>query len=468
MGDNILKMTFVGATRMVTGSCFHIQSKDIHLLVDCGFFQGSRENEKRNEDPFPFHPAQVKFLLLTHAHLDHSGLIPRLVKKGFRGKILATKATVELCNMMLLDSAYIQERDAEWDNKKLMRAGKPTIQPLYTVDEATDSLAYFQGVDYNEPVELGNGIKVRFQDAGHILGSAILELWVKEGAEEKKLVFSGDIGQKDLPIVKDPAPIEEGDYVFTESTYGNRRHKDIAETTEEFRQAVTEALERGGNVVIPAFAVGRTQNILYILKQLSKEGKLNHLQIFVDSPMAVQATDITLNHPECFDEETLELVKEGKFSGSKLSLKFSESVEDSMAINKIKRGAIIISASGMCNAGRIRHHLKYNLWRSECSIIFVGYQARGTLGRRIIDGAKEVKLLGDEIAVKAKIYTIGGFSAHADQQGLLEWLGAFKKKPRRIFVMHGEEETALGFAETIKKQLHIDAYAPFCLEEVTL
>ena len=287
-------------------------------------------------------------------------------------------------------------------------------------------------------------------------------------APKKKLVFSGDIGQKDSPIVKDPTIIEEGDYVFTESTYGNRRHKDFKETTEEFCQAIKETLEGGGNVIIPAFAVGRTQNILYILKQLAKEGKLKPLKVFLDSPMAVKATGITLAHPECFDEETLELVKEGKFSGNNFSLKFTESVKDSVEINKIKCGAIIISASGMCNAGRILHHLKHNLWREECSAIFVGYQARGTLGRRIINGAEEVRILGEEIAVKAKIYTIGGFSAHADQKGLLEWLGAFKKKPRRIFVMHGEEETALGFAETIKKQLHIDAYAPFCLENVTI
>jgi len=463
-----LKITFVGATRMVTGSCFYIQSNDTHLLVDCGFFQGSKEDEKRNEEPFPFNPADIQYLLLTHAHLDHSGLIPRLVKKGFRGKILTTKATVELCNMMLLDSAHIQERDAEWENKKRMRAGRPLIQPLYTTDETTNSLAYFQGTAYNETVSLANNLKVRFQDAGHILGSAILELWIKEGAEEKKLVFSGDLGQKDLPIVKNPTSIEEGDYVFVESTYGNRMHKDIGKTTEEFCMAVTESMKNGGNVVIPAFAVGRTQNVLYILNQLSKEGKLKHFRAFVDSPMAVQATAITLNHPECFDEETREIVKGAKFSDSSLSLKFSESVEDSMAINKIKHGAIIISASGMCNAGRIRHHLKHNLWRSECSIIFVGYQAHGTLGRIIIEGAKEVKLLGDDIAVKAKIYTIGGFSAHADQQGLLEWLGAFKKKPRRVFVMHGEEDTALKFAETVKTQLNMDAYAPFCMESMMI
>jgi Predicted exonuclease of the beta-lactamase fold involved in RNA processing len=463
-----MKITFIGATRIVTGSCFHLQTKKAHLLIDCGLFQGTRENEQKNAEPFPFKPSEVDYLLLTHAHLDHTGLVPKLVKEGFQGKILATKATVELSNVMLLDSAHIHEREAEWQNKKRRRAGKSPLQPLYTTEDATYSLQFFQGVNYNEIVDLKNGVKVRFQDAGHILGSASLELWVKEDAKEKKLVFSGDIGQKDLPIVKDPTPIEEADYVFTESTYGNRRHKDIDETVEEFRKAVSEALERGGNVIIPAFAVGRTQNILYILKQLSKERKLKNLHVFVDSPMAIQATNITLNHPECFDEETLELVKEGKLSGSGLSLTFTEKAEDSMKINKTKSGAIIISASGMCNAGRIRHHLKHNLWRSECSVIFVGYQAQGTLGRRIIDGAEVVKLFGEEIAVKAKIYTIGGFSAHADQEGLIDWLSNFKKKPERIFVMHGEEDTAVGFAETIKKRLHIDAYAPLYLEDITV
>lgn len=464
-----MKITFIGAARMVTGSCFYIQTKGTNLLIDCGFFQGTKENEERNTAPFPFNPSEVQYLLLTHAHLDHSGLIPKLVKSGFAGKILTTSATAELCRIMLLDSAYIQERDTEWDNKKRLRAGKPLLKPLYTVEEANDSLDYFQGIEYGRIVEIGNGIKVRFQDAGHILGSAIVELWVKEdGSDEKKLIFSGDLGQKNLPIVNDPTFIEDGDYVFIESTYANRKHKNINETTEEFRQAVTESLKREGNIVIPAFAVGRTQNILYLLKQLSVEGKLNHLQVFVDSPMAIQATRITLHHPECLDEETLELVRDGKFSGSNLLLKFTENVEDSMELNKIKSGAIIISASGMCNAGRIRHHLKHNLWRPECSIIFAGYQAYGTLGRRIIEGAPMVKLFGEEIAVKAKIYTIGGLSAHADQEGLLNWLNKFKRKRRRIFVIHGEEETALGFVNVIKNQLNIDAYAPLCMEGIKI
>ena len=369
---------------------------------------------------------------------------------------------------MLLDSAHIHERDAEWENKRRLRAGMPPLKPLYTIQEAADSLSYFQGVVYNKIIDLGNGSRVRFQDAGHILGSSIVELWVKDDTHEKKLVFSGDLGQKNLPLIKDSTPIDEGDFVFVESTYGNRKHKGITETIDEFAHAVAESLKRGGNVIIPAFAVGRTQDILYILNQLSREGKLDHLQVFVDSPMATQATRITLKHPECLDKETQELMKTGQFPRGTLTLKFTESVEDSMAINRIKSSAIIMSASGMCEAGRIRHHLKHNLWRSECSVIFVGFQAQGTLGRRIIEGAKKVKIFGEEIAVNARIYTIGGLSAHADRDELLDWLSKFKKKPRRVFVMHGEEETALGFAKTIQEQLKLDAYAPEMREEIQI
>lgn len=463
-----MKIKFAGAARTVTGSCYYVQTKDVNLLVDCGAFQGTKDNEKRNFKPFPFKPSEIHYLLLTHAHLDHSGLIPKLVKAGFQGKILATDATVDLCGVILLDSGHIHEKDAEWENKRRVRAGKLPVKPLYTVQEAADSLLHFKGVAYNEILDLGNGLTVRFQDAGHILGSAIVELWVKGDEWEKKLVFSGDLGQRDLPLIKNTTPIEEGDVVFIESTYGNRRHKGIKETIEEFAQAVAESLEKGGNVIIPAFAVGRTQDILYILNQLSREGKLDHLQVFVDSPMAIQATRITLKHPECMDEETREIIKKGYFPRGTLSLKFTEAVEDSMQINKVKSGAIIISASGMCEAGRIRHHLKHNLWRSECSVIFVGFQAQGTLGRRIVEGAKKVKIFGEEIAVNARIYTIGGLSAHADRDELLDWLGKFKKKPRRVFVMHGEEETALNFAETITAKFKLDTYAPNILEEIRI
>ena len=463
-----MKITCIGAARTVTGSCYYIQTRDANILVDCGAFQGTKDNEKRNFKPFPFHVSKIQYLLLTHAHLDHSGLIPKLVKDGFKGKILATSATVDMSGVVLLDSAHIHERDAEWENKRRLRAGKPPAKPLYTIQDAADSLSYFQEVVYNTIIDLGNGSRVRFQDAGHILGSSIVELWVKDDTHEKKLIFSGDLGQKNLPLIKDSTPIDEGDFVFVESTYGNRKHKGITETIDEFAHAVSESLKSGGNVIIPAFAVGRTQDILYILNQLSREGKLDHLQVFVDSPMATQATRITLKHPECLDKETQELMKTGQFPRSTLTLKFTESVEDSMAINRIKSSAIIISSSGMCEAGRIRHHLKHNLWRSECSVIFVGFQAQGTLGRRIVEGVKRVKIFGEEIAVNARIYTIGGLSAHADRDELLDWLSKFKKKPQRIFVMHGEEETALGFAKTIQEQLNLDAYAPEMMEEIQI
>ncbi|HHT9110562.1 MAG TPA: MBL fold metallo-hydrolase RNA specificity domain-containing protein [Candidatus Brocadiaceae bacterium] len=463
-----MKVQFVGATRTVTGSCYHIQKEKIHILVDCGAFQGTKENEQRNEEPFPFQASEIHYLLLTHAHLDHSGLIPKLAKEGFKGKILATQATADLCGVVLLDSAHIHEHDAEWENKKLMRAGKPLVKPLYTVQEAADSLTQIQGIPYNETLELENGIKVRFQDAGHILGSAIIELWITEGAQERKLVFSGDLGQKNLPLIKDPTPIEEGDYIFIESTYGNRTHKGIKETIEEFTRAVIESIQRGGNVLIPAFAVGRTQDILYILNQAGRERKLGSIQVFVDSPMALQATRITIKHPECLDAETLELMKTGGFPRSTLSVKFTETVEESMKINEIKSNAIIISSSGMCEGGRIRHHLKHNLWRPECSIIFVGFQAQGTLGRRIVEGAKMVKIFGEEIAVNARVYTIGGLSAHADRDELLGWLSKFKKNPQRVFVMHGEEEVAMKFAETVHNQLNFDTYVPRSLEEVKI
>jgi metallo-beta-lactamase family protein len=463
-----MKIKFIGAARTVTGSCYYIQAGDTHLLVDCGAFQGTEENEKRNFGPFPFKPSEIQYLLLTHAHIDHSGLIPKLVRDGFRGKILATSATVDLCGVMLLDSAHIHERDAEWENKKRIRAGKPLIKPLYTIQEAVTSLAFFKGIAYKEIIDLGNGTKARFMDAGHILGSSIIELWVNDDVREKKLVFSGDLGQKDLPLIKDFTPIEEGDYVFIESTYGNRKHKGIKETIDEFTQAIAESLQKGGNVIIPAFAVGRTQDILYILNQLSKEGKLSHLQVFVDSPLALQATRITLKHPECLDNETLELIEKRQFPRSTLTLKFTETIEDSMEINKIKKSAIIISSSGMCEAGRIRHHLKHNLWRSECSVIFVGFQAKGTLGRRIVDGAEEVKIFGEEFAVNARIYTIGGLSAHADRDELIDWLSKFKKKPQRVFVVHGEEETSLSFAKTIQEQLSLNAYVPSIQEETQI
>ena len=464
----MIKLQFIGGIRSVTGSSYLIKTDTAKILIDCGMFQGIYDGERRNYLPFPFNPPDIDAVLLTHSHIDHSGLIPKLVKEGYRGKVLATKATVDLCGIMLLDSAHIQERDADWETRKRLRSGKGPVQPLYNIAEAAESLSHIQGVDCDVMLEVAPNIEVRFRDAGHILGSTIIELWVREKGRKIKIVFSGDLGHRGIPIVKDPTYIDEANYLLIESTYGNRQHKGMKETIDEFAEAIRETLSRGGNVIIPSFAVGRTQDILYILNQLSREGRLNHLNVFIDSPLATNATKIFLKHPECFDKETLELISKGQFPKGAPTLKFTETPEESMAINRIKSGAIIIAASGMCEAGRIRHHLKHNLWREECSIIFVGFQAQGTLGRQIVDGAKSIKLFGEEIAVRARIYTIGGLSAHADRQELMGWLNKFKTRPKKIFVVHGEEETSLEFAKAVHEKFLVDTYVPKPLEEVKL
>lgn len=463
-----MKLQFIGGIRSVTGSSYLITTDTAKILVDCGMFQGRDDGEKRNFQPFPFNPSEINTLLLTHAHIDHSGLIPKLVKEGFKGKTITTKATADLCGIMLLDSAHIQEKDAEWETRKRLRGGKRPLKPLYTIPEAAESLTHLKGVDCDVMLDIAPHIEARLSDAGHILGSGILELWVMEKGRKVTIVFSGDLGHKGIPIVKDPAYINDADYILIESTYGNRQHKGMKETVDEFAEAVRETLARGGNVIIPSFAIGRTQDILYILNQLSREGRLNHLNAFIDSPLATNATRIFLKHPECFDKETLDIIAKDQFPKGAPTLKFTETPEESMAINWIKSGAIIIAASGMCEAGRIRHHLKHNLWREECSIIFVGFQAQGTLGRQIVDGAKTVRIFGEEIAVKAKVYTIGGLSAHADRQELMDWLAHFKTRPKRIFVVHGEEETSLDFAKTVHEKFLVDTYVPRVLEEVKL
>ncbi|MEK6590026.1 MAG: MBL fold metallo-hydrolase [Nitrospinota bacterium] len=462
-----MKLQFIGGVRSVTGSSYLITADNTKILVDCGMFQG-RDGERRNLQPFPFNPSELKAVLLTHAHIDHSGLIPRLVKEGFQGRILATKATTDLCGIMLLDSAHIQERDAEWETRKRLRSGNSPAKPIYNIADAAESLSHIEGADCDMVLEIAQNIDVRFRDAGHILGSAILELWITENSRKVKIVFSGDLGHKGIPIVKDPAYINEADYLLIESTYGNRKHKGMEETIEEFAEAVRETLKRGGNVIIPSFAVGRTQDILYILNQLSRQGRLNNLNVFIDSPLAMNATMVFLKHPECFDRETLDLIVKGKFPKGTPVLKFIETPEESIAINKIKNGGIIIAASGMCEAGRIRHHLKHNLWREECSIIFVGFQAEGTLGRQIVDGAETVKLFGEDIAVKAKVYTIGGLSAHADREELIDWLSHFKTGLKKIFIVHGEEKVSLEFAKTIHQRFLTETYVPRPMEEIRL
>lgn len=461
-----MKIRFLGAARTVTGSCFHLLSNGLQILVDCGMYQG-RNSDEINRMAFSFEPEKIDYLILTHAHLDHSGLIPKLVSEGFQGKILTTTATADLVEIMLYDSAHIQEKDAEWLTKKSFRSGKDEVfEPLYTSEDVTASLPFFERRPYGTIANLaGDGVRYRFVDAGHIMGSGSLEIWFQGAGGEKKIVFSGDVGKNENPIIKDPEHVVEADYVVIESTYGNRLHKGMEESIDEMANAIKTTFKKGGNVLFPAFAVGRTQDILYILNKLVKEGRLHNLDVYVDSPLADKATKIYLSHPEFFDAEASSFFKTKSTDGMKIH--FTTSVEESQSINKIKSGAIIIAGSGMCEGGRIRHHFKHNLWRPECSIIFTGFQVRGTLGRLIVDRIKNVRVLGEEIAVRARVYTIGGFSAHADQKELLEWLGSFRSNPE-VFIVHGEETVALEFEKMVGGKLKLKTHVPSKGEEFTL
>jgi len=452
-----MKIQFLGGVRTVTGTCFYLSTSELRMLVDCGMFQGA-DSDKINRAPFFFNPSEIDCLFLTHAHIDHIGLVPKLVKDGFRGRIITTSATADLSELMLYDSAHIQESDAEWQTRRALRSGRKPEIPFYTVDDVRVAMPLFQKSYYGKVEHLERGIRYRFLDAGHILGSGTLELWYQDSLVKKKIIFSGDIGRKGNPIVRDPSTIEETDYVIVESTYGNRQHKGMKETVDELVEAIRATFKRGGNVLIPAFAIGRTQDLLYTLNKLVREGGLYKINVYIDSPLAEEATKAYLAHPECFDEEAKRLFNQN-LAGDAIKLHFTNTVEESQALNRIKSGAIIIAGSGMCEGGRIRHHLKHNLWRSECSVIFVGFQASGTLGRRIIDGAEKVRIFGEEIAVKARVYTIGGFSAHADQTELLEWLGAFKNNPE-VFVVHGEEKISLEFESIIKERYGFKTHVP--------
>ena len=460
-----MNIRFLGAARVVTGSCYHLITDGLQILVDCGMYQGKNADEV-NRQPFQFDPGQIDVLLLTHAHLDHSGLLPKLVADGFKGDIVATAGTAELVEIMLLDSAHIQERDAEWMTKKSFRAGKDQIyQPLYTEEDAKGVMPFVKKVNYMETLQLKSGVRYRFIDAGHILGSGSLEIWLNNGDEEKKIVFSGDIGKNDNPIINDPQHIDNANYVVVESTYGNRLHRGVEESIEEMVQAIKNTFKKGGNVLIPAFSVGRTQDILYILNRLVKQDRLPKLNVYVDSPLADKATKIYMAHPEYFDAEALTAFKFRSNEG--MNLHFTTSIEESQKINRIKSGAIIIAGSGMCDGGRIQHHFKHNIWRPECSIIFTGFQVKGTLGRHIIDGAKSARILGEEMVIRAKTYTIGGFSAHADQKELLEWLGTITNRPK-TFVTHGEESVSLEFEKVIQEKLGFETYVPHKGEELEI
>ena len=466
-----MKITFLGAAREVTGSSYLVEADGVRFLVDCGMFQGGRETRAKNQRAFSFDPRTIDFVILTHAHIDHSGLLPRLVALGFRGIIHTTSATCDLLAVMLPDSAHIQEKEAEYANLDRFRRGMEKrahgrsvsrdIAPLYTVAQALASLKRLNPVDYDLEIAPHPQVRCTFRDAGHILGSAIVEVWVGEGSRRRKLVFSGDLGQPARPLLRDPTPIHDADYLLVESTYGDRDHKSMEATQDELVEAVTHTIVRkGGNVVVPAFAVGRTQDMLYLLADLTRQGRLPKLSVFVDSPMATAATEITYKHMALLDAETHQLM--GRHGGAQYfrKLEFVEDVEESKALDRITGGAVIISASGMCEAGRIKFHLRANLPRRESTVLITGFQAAGTFGRRLVDGARRVRLLGEDIPVRADLYTLGGLSAHADRSALLAWLGHFHSAPRQVFVVHGEETVADGFAGTIRQRFGWDAQAP--------
>lgn len=460
-----MKLTFLGAAHTVTGSSFLIETNSTKVMVDCGLFQGPRYIRERNYKSFPVSPDTVDFLLLTHAHIDHSGAIPKFIKHGYKGEILTTQATIDLCEVMLPDSGYIQQTEVERLNRKNQRMGRPLINPIYTAEDAFNSLKRFRGAKYDEIIELTPEIKVRFNDAGHILGSSILEIWVTEGTEQTKLVFSGDLGAVDKPFVKDPSRIAEADYVILESTYGSRLHQNDENRLEHLHDIIWEAYRKGGNLIIPAFAVERTQDMLYEINLLVRENRFPPMDVYIDSPMAIAATEIFKQNLEYFDETLKDFVKKGHGPLSMPNLKYSRTTEESVALNNIKKSTLIISASGMCDAGRIKHHLRHNLWRRDSTILFVGYQAPGTKGAQLLEGAEFLRIHGEEIKVNADIRRIDGYSAHADQKGLLEWVGAFTKKPKKIFLVHGELEAAKTLAGLISEKYSIETVVPEWLSE---
>ena len=444
-----MNIEFTGAAECVTGSCHRVNIMDKSVLLDCGLYVGSDDEEGINE-AFDFNVDEIDYVILSHAHIDHSGRIPLLFKRGFKGKILCTKATKDLAGIMLRDSGHIAEMEAEWKNRKRMRVGKEPVEPLYTSAEAEACAVHFHGFDYDEPIEVFEGLKIVFKDSGHILGAAIVEMFVKEKDKpEIKLVYSGDLGNLNIPIIKDPTYIEAADYVIMETTYGNRVHEDVRNEMEQLVQIVKDTFKRGGNVVIPSFAVGRTQEVIYAFNKFIENKTLTGVTVFVDSPLAQESTKVFQRFRDMYDDEAKKLLEQGDDPLHFDGLVFTKSAEESSQINKVRSGAVIISSSGMCEAGRIKHHLKHNLWRKESSIVFVGYQAPGTLGRAILDGSRKVNLFGEEVAVNAKIYSLNGLSGHADKNGLLKWIGAFRKRPKEIILVHGDKDVLKSFQQEL-------------------
>ncbi len=457
-----MKLTFLGAAREVTGSRFLLEVCGKKIMIDYGMEQGADVYENA---PLPVPTGMIDAICLTHAHIDHSGYLPLLYKQGFKGAVYGTDATYDLCRIMLLDSAHIQEMDAEWKNKKAQRSGKPLEEPLYTQEHAMGVCELFVPCKYKEDIQVFDGISIRFVDVGHLLGSASIQMTVTEDGRTETLVFSGDIGNLKQPLLKDPTYCTQGDYVIMESTYGDRSHGPEADYIGELTAVLQGTFDRGGNVVIPSFAVGRTQEMLYFIRHIKQTGLVkghDGFTVYVDSPLAIEATHIfTQNTIECCDEETLALLKQGINPISFEGLKVAVSADESKLINEDTTPKVIISASGMCDAGRIRHHLKHNLWRKECTVLFVGYQSVGTLGRSLIDGAKDVKIFGEEIDVRADIQQMAGISGHADNNGLMKWIGSFETPPKHVFVVHGEDEVAQLFASRVADELHVAAHAPY-------
>jgi len=444
-----MEVQFLGATREVTGSCFLLQVGNRRVLVECGLIQGSSEHERHNHDPFPFNPAEIDAVVITHAHIDHSGRLPLLVKRGYRGPVYTHKATVDLCAIMLEDAGYLNEKDVEWENRKRERKGLPPLEPLYTRMEAREAHRHFQALEYGKMQEILPGIRLTLRDAGHILGSAIAELDLEEEGRKRKVVFSGDLGHRGAPILRDPELIRDADLVVMESTYGDRLHRDWEETWREMGEVLSTAHAGKGNILIPAFTVGRTQELLYVFNRHFDEWGLGDWQIFLDSPMAIEATEIYARHTRVYDDRVREFERQGRTLFELPNLHMTEKTEQSMKINLIRSGAIIIAGSGMCTGGRIKHHLKHNIWHRDMHVMIVGFQAKGTPGRALVDGARHIRLWGETIKVEARVHTIGGLSAHADQQGLLDWYAHFRGHPPVVLV-HGEPDAMQALAERLQ------------------
>lgn len=465
-----MKLTFLGAAGGVSGSCYVMETDGVRFAVDCGLHQGGEEVERRNWDMVPYRPKDIQFVLATHAHIDHIGLLPRLVKTGFSGQIHCTKATAALMDVMLEDSAHIQEMEAQWQDKKRRRKGRrQVIEPLYTAVDAEKTTTLLAPKEYGQVFEPAPGVKVCFQDAGHILGSAFVEVWIQNGDGELKIVFSGDIGRPGQLLMNDPSQIETADVLLMESTYGDRDHKDEHTSRDELAEAIAYSYRNGEKVIIPAFALERTQELLYALSLLEEEGRLpKDMPVFVDSPLAIKATTIFRQHPEYFDAEAQAMIARGRHPFDLPGLRFTPTAEDSAKINTLDGPAIVISASGMANAGRIKHHLRHNIWREGASVVIVGFQAKGTPGRAIVDGAESIRILGEDVAVRARVYTIGGFSAHAGQSQLMNWLSHFDNPKMRVFLTHGEPNAAKTLATLIRERYGFEVDIPEYLEQLKL